>query len=66
MSSRARLYLATVPTAAVAGAYARLAGHWSDVAFYGLGAAVLAVVVLTSLFWIEFAPDGAFGQKQRR
>ena len=65
MSMRFRKYVWLAVTLLVSLAWTRVAGDWSDVAFFTVGAGVLAVVVLAGLFWIEFAPDGAFRRQSR-
>ena len=58
MSRRARFYLGVVVCAAIAGLYARAAGHWDDLQFYGVGALILAVLCLLVMIWSETAHDG--------
>lgn len=60
MNKRARHYAMTGIVVLVAALFARLAGHWSDLAFYATGAGILAVMVVVGMFWLESAPDGAF------
>jgi hypothetical protein len=49
---------------AVAGlVYARIARDWSFAAFLAGEAAVVALIVLIGLPWLEFAPDGAFSRR---
>ena len=40
--------------------YARIAGGWSELQYYGGAAGLLVVILLAGLPWLEFAPDGAF------
>jgi hypothetical protein len=49
---------------AVAGlVYARIARDWSFAAFLAGEGAVVALIVLIGLPWLEFAPDGAFRRR---
>jgi hypothetical protein len=43
--------------------YALVSLDWSDAAVYGGGAGLIAVIVLSGLPWMEFAPDGAFRRR---
>jgi peptidoglycan/LPS O-acetylase OafA/YrhL len=61
MKTRERVVLLITVLAAVT--YTLRAREWSDAAFYGGGAALIAVIVLAGLSWIEFAPDGAFRRR---
>ena len=63
MRKKTREYVVLMVTVLVASAYALLAGGWSDVAFYGGGAGLIAVIVLVGLPWMELAPDGAFRRR---
>jgi hypothetical protein len=49
----------------VAFVYTRLAGEWSEPAFYAGGAGLIALLCALGLPWIEFAPDGAFRKQPR-
>jgi hypothetical protein len=60
MRKRNRNYVMMAVTVLVAFLYTRIAGDWSDVAFYGGAAGVLVLLLLIGLPWLEFAPDGAF------
>ena len=46
-------------TVLVAAVYAQLASGWDAVEYYGGAAGVLVLILLVSLPWLEFAPDGA-------
>ena len=60
MNKRTRNYVMLV-VALVAGlVYGWISRGWSDVAFSGGLAGVVAVVGAVGLPWMEFAPDGAF------
>jgi hypothetical protein len=63
MRKKTREYVVLVLTVLVAVVYSRLAGGWSDAAFYGGGAALIAVIVLVGLPWLELAPDGAWRRR---
>jgi hypothetical protein len=39
------------------------ANDWTRAEAYGVGAGVLAVVLLFALPWLEMAPDGAFRRR---
>jgi hypothetical protein len=59
------MYVCMVATVVLAFAYSRVAGDWSDVAFFAGMAGLIAIVGTASNFWIEFAPDGAFRRERR-
>ena len=63
MSKKAREYVLLLISLLAGVVYALLSSDWSDAAFYGGGAGLIAVIVLTGLPWMEFAPDGAFRRR---
>jgi hypothetical protein len=63
MSKRARSHVVLVVAALVGGVYGWLSLGWSDLEFYGGGAALIALVGGIGLPWMEFAPDGAFRRR---
>ena len=63
MTLRTRKYVLLAITVLVAVMYSRLADGWSDAAFYGGGAASIAVIVCVGLPWLEMAPDGAWRRR---
>ena len=63
MRIKARKYVVLVITVLVSATYTLLAGGWSDAAFYGGGAGLIAVIVFVGLPWMELAPDGAFRRR---
>ena len=60
MSLRARKYVLAVIVVLAGAAYGQLAGGWNDAQHYGGAAALLVLLLLVGLPWLEFAPDGAF------
>jgi hypothetical protein len=63
VNRRTRNYV-TMAVSAVAGlVYARIARDWSFAAFLAGEGAVVALIVLIGLPWLEFAPDGAFRRR---
>jgi hypothetical protein len=65
MATRARMYVCMAATVLLAFAYTRIAGDWSDVAYFAGMAALIAIVASAGNFWLEFAPDGAFRREPR-
>jgi hypothetical protein len=65
MATRARMYACMAVTVLLAFAYTRIAGDWSDVAYFAGMAGLIAIVGAAGNSWIEFAPDGAFRRKPR-
>jgi hypothetical protein len=63
MSKKTREYVLLVIAVLAGVFYGLLSLDWSDAAFYGGGAGVIAVIVLAGLPWMEFAPDGAFRRR---
>ena len=63
MTLRTRKYVVVAVTVVIAAVYSRIAGHWSDVEFYGGGAALLVLICSVGLPWMEYAPDGAFRRR---
>jgi hypothetical protein len=63
MSRRARSHVMSAVAAIFGGLYGWISLGWSDAAFYGGGAGLIAVIVLAGLPWMEFAPDGAFRRR---
>jgi hypothetical protein len=66
MSTRARFYVLLVIGAALGFAVGRVGDDWSEVAFYAVAAAVLAVSVVVGLLWVEMAHDGALRRQPPR
>jgi hypothetical protein len=60
MTLRTRKYVLLAITVLVAVLYSLLAGGWTDAASYGGGAALIAVIVLVGLPWLELASDGVW------
>lgn len=65
MRVRTRTYVIMVAAVVVAFLYTWLAGDWRQLAFYGGGAGLIALICVLGLPWIEFAPDGAFRRQPR-
>jgi hypothetical protein len=65
MSNRTRHYVLLAVTVVLGAVYARAAGDWTDVQFYGGAAGLIALIVLVGLPWTEFAPDGAFRSQRQ-
>ena len=63
MNSRTRHYVVMLASAVLAFAYTRLAGDWSEAAFYAGGAVVIAVIGLVGLPWVEHAHDGSLRRR---
>jgi hypothetical protein len=63
MSKRTRHHVLLVVTVLLSAVYARSAGDWGDVQFYGGAAGLIVLIVLIGLPWTEFAPDGAFRRR---
>ena len=63
MRMKAREYVMLGIASVLGGVYGWLSLGWSDLAFYGGGAGLIAMLVLVGLPWIEFAPDGAFRRR---
>lgn len=63
MSKKAREYVMLLIAALAGGVYGWLSLGWSDLAFYGGGAAVIVLLCGIGLPWMEFAPDGAFRRR---
>jgi hypothetical protein len=63
MSQRVRWYVLLAITVVATVVYSRLTDGWSDPAYYGGAAGVLAVIVLAGLPWLELAPDGAWRRR---
>ena len=63
MTMRARKYVLLAITVVVGVVYGQLAGHWSDLEYYGGAAGLLVVICLVGLPWMEFASDGAFRRR---
>jgi hypothetical protein len=65
MSKRARNLIVVAISAVLGFAYGKLSGDWSEVAFVaGLGG-LIATIGGAGMFWLEFAPDGAFRRAPR-
>jgi hypothetical protein len=65
MTTRARFYVMLAVTVVSALVYTRAADDWSETAFYAGGAALIAVLVLVGLPWIDLARDGALRRRPR-
>jgi hypothetical protein len=63
MSKKTREYVMLVIALLVGGVYGWLSLGWSDLEFYGAGAALIVLVCGIGLPWMEFAPDGAFRRR---
>ena len=63
MTKKTREYVMLVIALLVGVVYGWLSLEWSDVAFYGGGAAVIVLICGIGLPWMELAPDGAFRRR---
>jgi hypothetical protein len=63
MTMRARHYVVLAMAVVSSFVYTRVASDWSDVAFYSGGAALIAVLVIFGLPWIELARDGSLRRR---
>jgi hypothetical protein len=65
VSVRARKHTAAAIVAVLAFILTRVsdAAGWSTAGMYAVGAGLLAVVGVVAMFWIEWAPDGAFHRR---
>jgi hypothetical protein len=68
MSMRTRKYVALVVLVILAAVVTRVtrAAGWSRTEIYGVGVGVSVLVSLTAMFWMEMAPDGAWGRRPER
>ena len=60
---KTRKYVMLVIALLAGVAYGRLSLGWSDLEFYGGGAALIVLICGIGLPWMEFAPDGAFRRR---
>jgi hypothetical protein len=63
MSMRTREYVLLAITVLVGIVYGRLSTEWTDAAFYGGMAGILAGLAFVGMPGVEFARDGAFRRR---
>ena len=66
MSKRGRFYLMLDLGVGAVFALGRFGDDWSQIAFYGASAGVIAVASTIGMFWVEMAHDGAIHRRPRR
>ncbi len=65
MSKRTRFYVLLALAAMTALVLSRIGEDWSDGAFYGALAGLVALFAVFGNFWVDMAPDGALRRRPR-
>ena len=63
MRKRTRFYVVLALTPLAAKVLSEIGENWSDAAFYGAVAGLVALFAVFGNFWVDMAPDGALRRR---